>query len=477
MIDFTGHPYIDIGIATILAFVKKRNPLDINEEDIDKISNYIEINYVKEPLVSFLTVAFPNSGFTNPSFNKSPEKRNAYAKKIIGTYKANPLSDEFCVFTGKNATSISLSEKAPPGRAFRQHIPLLTGEGVINFSPWGDAGLPVSGEALLAVHAFPLGCAKCEGKLLAVHSDNPDLICDFAREFLDFNLKAIALAQSSGDKKLKEAETSPKTLLIKTLLKAERWRKDESSEHRPSSITAYHLSNIGASPSINIYHLPLQVIDFLSKALGADYKSDWNNIVERGWWRSISKRGKEVDESPRRNILYEDLFDLSENAHNFIRLYFLRIPKKFGSKEDPRLTYSIKEEANLVSWRITELFLRRVLNMDKEKINQIRELGDKLAEFIATEDDKQFFRNFFDSRYDRFRFALIKANLRQTKQNRPPLVSFDPYITIFENGSEIPSYDWKLSRDLILIRMIEQLHNKGWLGKNIEDIPQLQTEE
>jgi len=471
MLDFTGHPYIDIGLATIMAFVKKRNPNDIKDEDIEKIAEFMEKNYVKEPLSSFLTVVFPNSGFTNPSFNKSPEKRASYARKILSSYKSDSISEEFCVFTGKNITSIALSTKTPPGRAFRQHIPLTTGEGIINFSPWGDAGLPVSGEALLAVHAFPLGCAKCEGKLLAVHSDNPDLICDFAREFLDFNLKTITLAHSSGDKKLKEAEALPKTLLIKTLLKAELWQKDEASEHRPSSITAYHLSNIGTSPSINIFHLPLQVIDFLSKAMSAEYKNGWNKIVDRGWWRSVSKKGKNINEPSRRNTLFEDLFDLPENAYSFIKLYFLRIPKKYGRKEDPRLTYSIKEEANLVSWKITELFLR------KEKIDQIRELGDKLAEFIAMENDKQFFRDFFNFRYDRFRAALIKANLRQTKQNRPPFVSFDSYIAIFEDGNEIPSYDWKLSRDLLLIRMIEQLHDKGWLGTNIEDIPQIQTEE
>jgi len=45
--------------------------------------------------------------------------------------------------------------KLVPGRVYRQHIPLLTGEDVINFHAHGEAGLSISGEALLAFQALP----------------------------------------------------------------------------------------------------------------------------------------------------------------------------------------------------------------------------------------------------------------------------------------------------------------------------------
>lgn len=484
MLKYTGHPLVDVGMATIAAFVSKRDPASITEGDLDKVANFMAKQYVVDPLKSFLTVAFPNSGFTNPAFNKTSEKRDEYAERVLRGYKAGTAYlEERCVFTGDPAVAVAFSDKLPPGRAYRQHIPLLTGEGVINFFPWGDAGLPVSGEALLAIQAFPLGCAKCGGRLLAVHSDNPDLIQDFASEFLQENRRALQLAQQSGSKKMPEAKSSAKTLLIETLLKVEQSRRDEARKYRPCSVTAYHLSNLGATPSLDIYYLPLELTDFLSQIVSPDYKTEWNAIVQRAWRLSQpKKRGKrkedtqEEDTRPQQNMLYEDLFQLPGNAREFVRRYFLRIPVRTHFEDDPRRTYSLRGEAGLVSWKLTELFLRRVMNMNKDRIQQIRELGDRLAAYVSQENDRQFFAAFFQHRYDYFRTALIRANLAHVQRGNPPLITLDPYITIFEEGNEIAAPDWRLARDLVLIRMVEQLYQQGWLGSHPEAIPEVSEE-
>jgi len=479
MLNYTGHPLVDVGIATISAFVKKRDPASLTETDLDKVADFMARQYVVDPLKTFLTVAFPNSGFTQPAFNKNPEKRDEYAKRVLRGYKADvPKLKERCVFTGKPAVGVAFSDKLPPGRAFRQHIPLLTGENVINFFPWGDAGLLVSGEALLAIQAFPLGCAKCGDRLLAVHSDNPDLTYEFAAEFLEHNRKAIALAQQGGSKKLPEAGASARTFFIETLLKIEQSRKDESIEHHPSSVTAYHLSNLGPTPSLDIYHLPMEITDFLSYVVSPDYNTEWNAIVQRAWWVSPKnkKRGAEENTRLQRNVLYEDLLQLPGNAREFLRCYFLRIPIRTRFEGDPRRTYSLRDEANLVSWKLTELFLRRIMNMEKDRIQHIRELADSLADYVLEENDGRFFAALFEHRYDYFRTTLIKATLACVKKGKPPLITFDPYIEIFESGDEIARSDWRLARDLVLIRMVEQLYQKGWLGSQQEVIPEVSEE-
>lgn len=469
---YTGHPLVDVGVATIAAFAKKRDPTSLNEADLDKVADFMASQYIVDPLKSFLTVAFPNSGFTNPAFTKAPERRKEYAERVLRGYRAGvPKLAERCVFTGEPAVGVALSNTLPPGRAFRQHIPLLTGEGVINFHPWGDAGLPISGDALLAIQAFPLGCAKCGGRLLAVHSDDPDLIYDFAAEFLAYNRQAITLAQKGGSNKLPEAEASAPTLLVETLLKVEQERRDEARERRPCSVTAYHLSNLGATPSLDIYHLPLELTDFLSQILSPDYKTEWDAIAYRAWWPAQTQATR-----PRRNVLYEDLFQLPGNARAFVRRYFLRIPVRTRFEDDPRRTYSLRGEAGLVSWKLAELFLRRVMNMDKGRIQQIRELGDRLAAYVSQENDRQFFAAFFQDRYDYFRTALIKANRAHVRRGNPPLITLDPYIAIFEEGDEIAASDWRLARDLVLIRMIEQLYQQGWIGSHPEAIPEVSEE-
>lgn len=116
--------------------------------------------------------------------------------------------------------------------------------------------------------------------------------------------------------------------------------------------------------------------------------------------------------------------------------------------------------------------------MDKERIEQIRTMGDRLADYVSTQNDRRFFREFFtEQRYGYFRTALIKANLAHVKRGNPPIITFDPYIEIFEDGDELARPDWRLARDLVLIRMVERLHGQGWLGSNIDAIPEPTEEE
>lgn len=136
MFSYTGHPYCDIGVATITAFVGKHNPTQLTTNDLEQVANYIQQQYVRQPLRSFLTVVFPNSGFTQPAYFDQPEKQADYSRRVLKSYDSSvPLTGEQCVFTGQPAVAIAfdVSDKLTPGRAFRQHIPLLTGEGSINF--------------------------------------------------------------------------------------------------------------------------------------------------------------------------------------------------------------------------------------------------------------------------------------------------------------------------------------------------------
>ncbi len=484
MLKYTGHPLYDIGVATIVAFVEKSDPVQLSESDLDEIANYITREYTRNPLKSFLTVAFPNSGFTQPAFEKTPQRRLDYARRVLRNYGANaPTLAERCVFTGEPAVAIAFGDKdsLPPGRAYRQHIPLVTGEEIINFHPYGDAGIPVSGKALLAIQAFPLGCAKVAGRLLAVHSDNEELTLHFAASFLRQNRAAIQLAQEARSKKLEEARYSQRTLLVDTLLQADRMQWEARQDERPFSLTAYHLTNSGQGVALDIYYLPLQVTGFLRDMLRAEYRDVWSVIVKRAWEVAPPKKkgGQPADFQPRRNFLYEDLFGLPENARDFLRTYFLRVALRYARAEqgDPRGGYSPRNEADLVSWKITARFLRRIMNMEKDRIEAIRELGDRLADYVSGENDRRFFRDFFtERRYEYFRTALIKANIAHVRRGNPPLITLDPYIAVFEEGDEVARPDWQLARDLVLIRMIEQLYHKGWLRAHPDVLPAVPEE-
>lgn len=114
--------------------------------------------------------------------------------------------------------------------------------------------------------------------------------------------------------------------------------------------------------------------------------------------------------------------------------------------------------------------------MDPERIEQIRNMGDRLAAYVSGQNDRRFFREFFTlRRYGEFRTALVKANLAHVRNGHAPLITLDPYIQVFEQGDGVAHVDWRLARDLVLIRMVEQLHAQGWLGRNVDAIPEEET--
>lgn len=483
MMKYTGHPIVDIGIATLTAFAGKHHPSQLTEANLEAAVEYMTCEYTRQPLKSFLTVAFPNSGFTQPAFEKTPERRTDYARRVLRNFGADVQTlEDSCVFTGEPAVAIAFGDKEglPPGRAFRQHIPLTTGEDVINFHPYGDAGIPVSGKAMLAIQAFPLGCAKVAGRLLAVHSDNEEILLHFASTFLTENRRLIQLAQLNDSSKLEEGQYTQRTLLIETLLKADRLQGETPLDTFPISLTAYHLTNSGQGADLAIHYMPLQVIDFLRDMYKADNYRVWSAIVQRAWEVAPpNKKGGTADFQPRRNFLYDDLFRLPEDARRFLRTYFLRYALRYeqSQKNDPRSNYSLQDDVELVSWKITAIFLKRIMNMDKDRVEAIRQLGDQLAKYVSESNDTQLFNAFCIARYYYIiRRELIKANIEYVKLGNSPFLTFDPYIEVFEDGDEAARSDWHLARDLVLIRMVERLHELGWLQKDVNVIPTITVE-
>lgn len=491
MITWTDNPYVDVGLATILALRNKDDPAQLTTDDLEAVADYIVREYLRDPLKSFLTVAFTsNAWFAQPSF--TPEKRTERGRLHVTGWRSTAMSNERCIFTGQPVTALALSDKLTAGRAARAQIPLTQGDENINFFPNGDAGLPISGEALLCLQAFPLGCAKVQGRLLAVHASDPRLTLAFAQRFLRENEKGVQLARESGSTKLRETPFTLGTALAMTLMDILHNSAYMLEEDTPTpSLTAYHLTN-AQTPEIAIYYLPLGVMRFLGRALGAGYRRQWQRLVDAAWQREASKpakrRGRKTGASkesdqpapsqsdrPRRNYLLDDLLKLPDDAARFLRVYFLRRAARQArsSDEDPRTEYSTLAQLDLISWELTRLFLLEVMNMDQTRIEHIRRLGDGLATYVHAENDRRFFRAFFgEMNYSLFRNRLIKADAEWVKRGNPPLITFEQFIEVFEEGDEIARRDWRLARDLVLIRMIEQLHANGWLAQNRDALPE-----
>jgi CRISPR-associated protein Cst1 len=490
MLRYTGHPIVDVGVATIAAFCKKSGLETLTEKDLQKVARFLENEYFSGKLLSYLTCVFPNSAYVQPAMKACNVER--FKREVLHAFQEPPdpgAAGLRCLFSGEQASRI----------VFRQHMPMITGENVLNFFPAGTGGLPISGAYLLAIQAFPMGARRCHGRALAVHSpDDPELTYAFASRFLANNRQLLLLADKSGEKYL-DAK-APKTLVVDALIDIEHARRGKDKEGPAPSVTVYHLSNSGQGPDIDLFQLPSEVVGFLRAVSRAGTDRVWRGIEGAAWERrsaggreqgaKVRKRqgratkSKAANESQAwgpgisHNYLYEDLFDLPGNAARFVRTYFLRQAYRFAREGDPRREYAMARQMDLVSWEVTHLFLKEVIGMEKNRIEAIRTLGDRIAEHIVSDNDRRLFQGLYRANQYRFlRNHLIKASNARLRKGEPPLIGFDEFLLVFEEGEELARVDWALARDLVLIRIIEDLYRKKWFRIQPEILEGLEVEE
>ena len=114
--------------------------------------------------------------------------------------------------------------------------------------------------------------------------------------------------------------------------------------------------------------------------------------------------------------------------------------------------------------------------MQPERIEAIRSFADRLAEHIRNRNDEGLFRSLVYARWPGdFRNALTKAQRNEARSNHELLFGLEEYLSVFEADESVGRVDWSLVRDLISIRLVEQLHKAGFLRDTLlakpEEVP------
>ncbi len=226
------------------------------------------------------------------------------------------------------------------------------------------------------------------------------------------------------------------------------------------------------------------VVSFISIAQ-KKYERAWAEIVRRAW--RLEKSSKKEDEATDKkqieyvemNYFYEDLFDLPANAPTFLRRYLLRqAPKNKYDKQDPRHTYSALREREVISWDFIGLFLEKVMHMDKARLDAIKQFGDRLARYIQDHDGRVYGKLYMARGDYEFRQELIRVANAAKEKTSETLMPYDEFLTVFfiedETGYGVRP-DWNLAKDLLLIRIIEQLSN-DWIESHRNELPEEKEE-
>lgn len=443
LLFYTGHAFVDVGVAAITAFRLRTDPATLTAADLEAMADWLAALYTEDgPMRNFAK----GSVFLNAGYTSSPDKakQRAYCERVLYAWRpgAPTLPGERCLFCGRPAAY----------HASREEVPLLNGRDIYNFSPAGYAGAPICGYCSLAIQALPLGCVKSGGGLLAAHSDSPAVTFQLARTALRRLLTALTLI--GPEDKLPGAPYE-RTRLVELLIGwlAQAGRHPTALSTMPS-LTGYFFTNTGQSPSIHIYRVPSDVTGFLAAVYqNADgtLTAAWQRAEARAWVRPSSPtplppRGKGASQRTppslrsgeggqggevRANRLYESLLALPDSARQI--LY-----------RDLRPTHH---------WGLVTLFVRKVMGMDSDRIELLETLGVRLADYAK--DRRAFFYQFSRTdEYAKWRRLLLRASDDYMRQTGQPLITFNEFVAAFTAPpGEIN--DWRLARDLVTLKWIE----------------------
>jgi CRISPR-associated protein Cst1 len=467
---WTGHPVIDMGVGAVVVAIaavhdEVNSPEGVTERQWNDLIDTLEQDYLaglyRKPSMILLT----NNSLENPS--ATPTTRAIRIRDVFGMCRTNSRT------VAENCTYFP--ERTAATRAARDLIPLVHGRGNINFYPLGGAGLPLSNLALGCVLALPLASPIVSGRLMIVAMDQPDFLlelCDSWRRELDAEFAKLRLA--GGD--LPERKKARTRLFdkLKELFTEQGDRRPSTSVN--SGVTLYHLTNSGNGPTVDIHTVPPHVTTFLQRAGSAVFKPIWD-AVTRAFWRDAKGRlqGTEPDPDSRKvcaNDLFESLARMPDEAPTFVRRFFLGFVRNRVGESDAVRAVDVDV------WPLVELFLQEVMHMDKERVEKIRMVADELAREIEGNNDKRLYRQLMGveggkDQYAALRQLLIRATRERLRRGGDLLVSMDDFLRIFEEAEEYPRADWRLARDLLRLRCLEELHRKGYFI----DAPELLVEE
>ena len=151
---------------------------------------------------------------------------------------------------------------------------------------------------------------------------------------------------------------------------------------------------------------------------------------------------------------------MPDEASKFVSRYFLATTQTLVKRA---ANLDVQEQQNSISkvkalWNLTELFMEEVLEVRSERIQDIKELGDRLAEIARA--NRRRYSDFLQVRGDWFKIRqlLLRVSRREVADEHKPILSLDQYLSVFQINEDLEKPDWGLAWDLVLIRMIERVY-------------------
>ncbi len=431
----TGNPFVDGGIYAIEAFYEKDffslTPTKLETEIDGLIDLYLTDGWRK----NMYSIFTGNSKYLNPSIKDKKVNSSKYLKALLNDFS----------MLGTSGTCIACGRRDALPIRKRDEIP-LTGSGkLVNYFAGASGGERYCAVCTFAVQFLPLLLYSVGGRFLLLHSVSDKIMKYWAKKGINNIQEQIASNNYTGC--IQDGYKNGENALFHIVEEIIRDQKDVFPEENPS-ITAYIFSNYGQNPPpMQIIHLPNSVFRFLVYIQRVN-SSAWAKIVRKGF--NILK--KEDDYKWRNNTVYKNLL-----SGKSIIGYFIE-----------------KNRSIIGNWEVFSYYLKEVKEMDEKRIDALKKVGDKIANYIEqTDNTKRLFALETAKSYERLRNVLLKIT-KDTIANEmgAPLFTTDEFLNdLFPEGA----LTWKETRDILLFRIYEKL--SGYLQEKKEIVEEIRKNE
>lgn len=431
-LNFIGDPFVDAGLIA-LSQITGLDPDQCSEKELKKAAERLVSLYLTPAWSKELYSIFPNSTFLQPgkNYDREGESKKFLCELIDDTGGEN---GKVCCFCGRPAYDRK--------QFLKTQIPLTGTSKFTNFFPSFQNGLSVCSRCALAVQFAPLTYYKAGGKPCLVSSDNPAILRHFAREALAYQREGLATGrfdakENSGiyDEKFR----SPENALFHLAYKFGKEYYQNGICGSNETIIIYHIDNYNQNPTgVFIYRLPASIFSFVAMMMNSpEYRSAWFSLLSKHYVKS----SKSDDDLP----VWKTSFNWIHNS----LLNHKSILWAFKDNSTRTLT---------VPWPVVEEYMMRVRNMNKQRIIQIRDLADSIALCIRESKNKKRVNDIVSARdlpAFRNQLRLVFRDWQKIGKDEP-LATFDEYVGVIIPGDY---RGWTEVRDLIAIRLYEQLHD------------------
>ena len=434
-----GNPFVDAGVSAICEWLEGSvQPEQITTDDLEGI--VMEVVPIMRPFdkkepdahgwKNWVSIFTTNHALTHPS-KKGDRAANFQEELLNHIANTEPLIHSGdCIGCGRRDANTWLSRTGVP----------LTGSGaLLNFFPTFAEGVGYCAACALAIQLSPFVFVASAGKFLVMHSNSWSALRSWARICVADVRQQVIRREISGC--YNRGYANPRNSLF--YMTGEMISHGETRLNENITLEIYCFSNFGQSPELEIFHLPAPVFRFLRYAYQSDFRKAWQQIVRSGYqWVKWDKVESEEDYKNHTNLVYEYLLQ----GQSILGFFINRRARKARS-----------------NWELLSLYLKEVRNMNESRLTAIKQVGDAIADSIRKSERARRLRqletagNYAECR-NVLRF-VIRDRIQQGEQE--PLFSIDDYIEHLFPASADQTTFWRETRDLLVFRIYEKLHD--WL--------------